>query len=127
MPLTNSFFYPTFVADTPRRLAHGEPAIADLADMVAAMDLVEATYAAFPLTPRAPAPAGRPRYTHTGSRCRTRPASAPTSTGSETACPVACFNLTCGHAVGGELRAVLRLQSKSCEMSGAGSGVEGGQ
>jgi predicted dehydrogenase len=46
MPLTNSFFYPTFVTDTLRRLAHGEPPIADLADMAAAMDLVEAAYAA---------------------------------------------------------------------------------
>ena len=52
MPLTNSFFYPTFVADTLRRLAHGEPPIADLADMAEAMDLVEAAYAASPLTPK---------------------------------------------------------------------------
>jgi predicted dehydrogenase len=54
MPLTNSFFYPTFVTDTLRRVAHGEKPIADLADMAAAMDLVEAAYAASPLT--APAP-----------------------------------------------------------------------
>ena len=54
MPLTNSFFYPTFVEDTLRRVAHGEKPIADLADMAAAMDLVEAAYAASPLTPQAP-------------------------------------------------------------------------
>jgi predicted dehydrogenase len=53
MPLTNSFFYPTFVEDTLRRLARGEQPIADLADMAAAMDLVEAAYAASPLTPPA--------------------------------------------------------------------------
>ena len=46
MPLTNSFFYPTFVTDTLRRLARGEKPIADLTDMAAAMDLVEAAYAA---------------------------------------------------------------------------------
>jgi hypothetical protein len=45
MPLTNSFFYPTFVSDTLRRVAHGEPPIADLADMAAAMELVAAAYA----------------------------------------------------------------------------------
>lgn len=45
MPLTNSFFYPTFVSDTLRRVAHGEKPIADLADMAAAMELVEAAYA----------------------------------------------------------------------------------
>ena len=44
MPLTNSFFYPTFVEDTLRRVAHGEKPIADLTDMAAAMDLVEAAY-----------------------------------------------------------------------------------
>ena len=44
MPLTNSFFYPTFVEDTLRRVAHGEQPIADLADMAATMDLVEAAY-----------------------------------------------------------------------------------
>ena len=49
MPLTNSFFYPTFVEDTLRRLARGEKPIADLADMAATMDLVEAAYAASPL------------------------------------------------------------------------------
>jgi predicted dehydrogenase len=52
MPLTNSFFYPTFVEDTLRRLARGEKPIADLADMAAAMDLVEAAYAASPLNGR---------------------------------------------------------------------------
>jgi predicted dehydrogenase len=46
MPLTNSFFYPTFVADTLRRVAQGDTPIADLADMAAAMDLVEAAYCA---------------------------------------------------------------------------------
>ena len=50
MPLTNSFFYPTFVEDTLRRLVHGEKPVADLADMAEAMDLVEAAYAASPLT-----------------------------------------------------------------------------
>jgi predicted dehydrogenase len=60
MPLTNSFFYPTFVTDTLRRVAYGEAPIADLTDMAAAMDLVEAAYAASPLTPRAPAPMSPP-------------------------------------------------------------------
>jgi predicted dehydrogenase len=46
MPLTNSFFYPTFVTDTLRRVAHGEPPIANLDDMAEAMDLVEAAYSA---------------------------------------------------------------------------------
>jgi predicted dehydrogenase len=54
MPLTNSFFYPTFVADTLQRLARGGKPIADLDDMAAAMDLVEAAYAASPLIPPAP-------------------------------------------------------------------------
>jgi predicted dehydrogenase len=54
MPLTNSFFYPTFVADTLRRLEHGEKPIADLADMAAAMDLVEAAYEASPLGSSSP-------------------------------------------------------------------------
>jgi predicted dehydrogenase len=49
MPLTNAFFYPTFVTDTLHRLARGEKPIAGLADMAAAMDLVEAAYAASPL------------------------------------------------------------------------------
>jgi predicted dehydrogenase len=53
MPLTNSFFYPKFVEDTLRRLARGEQPIADLADMAATMDLVEAAYAASPLEYRA--------------------------------------------------------------------------
>jgi predicted dehydrogenase len=60
MPLTNSFFYPTFVTDTLRRLARGEKPIADLTDMAAAMDLVEAAYAASPLTPQAMARASPP-------------------------------------------------------------------
>jgi hypothetical protein len=59
MPLTNSFFYPTFVTDTLRRVAHGEKPIADLTDMAAAMDLVEAAYAASPLT--APPPQSQRR------------------------------------------------------------------
>jgi hypothetical protein len=41
-------------------VAHGEKPIADLADMAAAMDLIEAAYTASPLTPPAPAPASRP-------------------------------------------------------------------
>jgi hypothetical protein len=49
MPLTNSFFYPTFVADTLRRLERGEKPIADLTDMAEAMDLVEAAYALSPV------------------------------------------------------------------------------
>jgi predicted dehydrogenase len=49
MPLTNSFFYPMFVEDTLRRVANGEKPIADLHDMAAAMDLVEAAYAASPI------------------------------------------------------------------------------
>jgi predicted dehydrogenase len=68
MPLTNSAFYPTFVADTLGRLARGEKPIADLADMAAAMDLVEAAYAASPLTgpltgpePPRSSPPARPR------------------------------------------------------------------
>jgi predicted dehydrogenase len=56
MPLTNSFFYPTFVTGTLRRVSRGEPPIADLADMAEAMELVEAAYSASPLTPPAPAP-----------------------------------------------------------------------
>ena len=46
MQLTNVFFYPAFVRDTLRRLRAGEPPIADLRDMAAAMDLVQAAYAA---------------------------------------------------------------------------------
>jgi hypothetical protein len=49
MPMTNSSFYPTFVEDTLRRVANGQPPIADLSDMAEAMDLVEAAYAASPL------------------------------------------------------------------------------
>ncbi len=49
MPMTNSFFYPTFVKDTLRRVAHAEKPIADLADMAEAMELVEAAYAASPI------------------------------------------------------------------------------
>lgn len=46
MKLTNVFFYPEFVRDTLRRLRAGEAPIADLQDMAAAMDLVQAAYAA---------------------------------------------------------------------------------
>lgn len=49
MPLTNVFFYPEFVRDTLRRVQAGEKPIADLDDMAAAMDLVQAAYAADPL------------------------------------------------------------------------------
>jgi predicted dehydrogenase len=45
MPLTNVSFYPEFVRDTLRRVRAGEPPIADLDDMAAAMDLVQAAYA----------------------------------------------------------------------------------
>jgi len=46
MQLTNVFFYPEFVRDTLRRLRDGRPPIANLDDMAAAMDLVQAAYAA---------------------------------------------------------------------------------
>jgi predicted dehydrogenase len=46
MPLTNVHFYPMFVRDTLARLADGRPPIADLADNAAAVDLVQAAYAA---------------------------------------------------------------------------------
>jgi predicted dehydrogenase len=46
MPLTNVSFYPEFVRDTLRRVQTGEKPIADLDDMAAAMDLVQAAYAA---------------------------------------------------------------------------------
>jgi predicted dehydrogenase len=46
MKLTNVFFYPEFVRDTLRRVRAGEPPIAGLDDMAAAMDLVQAAYAA---------------------------------------------------------------------------------
>ena len=46
MKLTNVYFYPTFVRDTLRRIQAGEPPIADLQDMAAVMDLVQAAYAA---------------------------------------------------------------------------------
>ncbi len=46
MKLTNVYFYPTFVRDTLRRVRAGEPPIADLRDMAAVMDLVQAAYAA---------------------------------------------------------------------------------
>lgn len=45
MPLTNVAFYPEFVRDTLRRVRSGERPIADLDDMAAAMDLVQAAYA----------------------------------------------------------------------------------
>ncbi len=49
MPLTNVFFYPAFVRDTLRRVQAGEKPIAELDDMAAVMDLVQAAYAADPL------------------------------------------------------------------------------
>jgi predicted dehydrogenase len=45
MKLTNVWFYPEFVRDTLRRVRAGEPPIAGLDDMAAAMDLVQAAYA----------------------------------------------------------------------------------
>jgi predicted dehydrogenase len=50
MDLINAPLYPTFVADTLRRLEHGEKPIADLDDMVEAMRLVQDAYALSPLT-----------------------------------------------------------------------------
>lgn len=46
MKLTNVYFYPEFVRDTLARLRDGRPPIADLADNAAAVDLVQAAYAA---------------------------------------------------------------------------------
>jgi predicted dehydrogenase len=46
MKLTNVYFYPAFVRDTLRRLRDGQRPVADLADNAAAVDLVEAAYAA---------------------------------------------------------------------------------
>jgi predicted dehydrogenase len=64
MPLTNVFFYPEFVRDTLRRVQTGEKPIANLDDMAAAMDLVQAAYAADPLrdpiTPPGEPPRSRP-------------------------------------------------------------------
>jgi predicted dehydrogenase len=54
IPLTNSFFYPTFVTDTLRRLAEGKPPIADLTDMAETMELVEAAYASGTAAPLRP-------------------------------------------------------------------------
>jgi predicted dehydrogenase len=48
MVLINAPLYPTFVADTLRRLERGERPIADLDDMTEAMRLVAAAYAASP-------------------------------------------------------------------------------
>jgi len=45
MKLTNVHFYPEFVRDTLHRLRDGRPPIANLDDMAAAMDLVQAAYA----------------------------------------------------------------------------------
>lgn len=45
MKLTNVHFYPEFVRDTLRRLHDNRPPIANLDDMAAAMDLVQAAYA----------------------------------------------------------------------------------
>jgi predicted dehydrogenase len=49
MYFTNVYFYPEFVRDTLRRFRDGRPPIADLSDNAAAMDLVQAAYAAAPL------------------------------------------------------------------------------
>lgn len=49
MVLINAPLYPTFVADTLRRLGQGQAPIADLDDMVEAMRFVDAAYAASPL------------------------------------------------------------------------------
>lgn len=49
MPLINAPLYPTFVADTLRRLERGEKPIADLDDMAEAMRLVHDAYALSPL------------------------------------------------------------------------------
>ncbi|HTC07184.1 MAG TPA: Gfo/Idh/MocA family oxidoreductase [Acetobacteraceae bacterium] len=49
MVLINAPLYPTFVADSLRRLELGEAPIANLDDMAEAMRLVEAAYAASPL------------------------------------------------------------------------------
>jgi predicted dehydrogenase len=49
MPLINAPLYPTFVADTLRRLEQGEKPIANLEDMAEAMRLVHDAYALSPL------------------------------------------------------------------------------
>ena len=49
MPLINAPLYPTFVADTLRRLEHGDKPIADLDDMAEAMRLVHDAYELSPL------------------------------------------------------------------------------
>jgi predicted dehydrogenase len=49
MDLINAPLYPTFVADTLRRLEHGEKPIAGLDDMVEAMRLVQDAYTLSPL------------------------------------------------------------------------------
>ncbi len=49
MVLINAPLYPTFVADTLRRLEHGEKPIAGLDDMVEAMRLVQDAYGLSPL------------------------------------------------------------------------------
>lgn len=46
VPTVNVPLYPAFVADTLRRVARGEPPIAGLEEMAAAMQLVEAAYQA---------------------------------------------------------------------------------
>jgi hypothetical protein len=52
--LANSIFCPTFVKDTLCRFDRGEKRFADLADIASAIDLIEAAYAASPLTPSSP-------------------------------------------------------------------------
>jgi predicted dehydrogenase len=44
MPTVNVPLYPAFVADTLRRVSRGDPPVADLHDMAAAMQLVEQAY-----------------------------------------------------------------------------------
>jgi predicted dehydrogenase len=52
-PATNVPYYPGFVRDVVARAADGRPPVAGLADMLAAMRLIEAAYAAAPLPARA--------------------------------------------------------------------------
>ncbi len=56
MPTINAPLYPGFVADVLRRVERGEPPVAGLAEMAAAMELVEAADRASPL------PSGEPGH-----------------------------------------------------------------
>jgi predicted dehydrogenase len=51
MPMTNPPYYPAFVHDVLARAAHGEPPLAGLPEMAAALRLLEAAYAKAPLPP----------------------------------------------------------------------------